>query len=212
MDNADAQPVEDRAFFYQRASVLALITIVYNTLEGVVSIMLGLEDETLALLGFGVDSFVEVISGIGIWHMIRRLRQNAHAEPDAFERQALRITGAAFYMLSAGLLIGVAINVYQGHKPDTTVWGIVVALVSIMTMWLLVRQKLVVGRRLNSPAILADAACTKACMYLSVVLLISSAGYEITGIGGLDSIGAAGIAWFSFSEGKEAFEKAAGLT
>ncbi|MEK7852009.1 MAG: hypothetical protein AAB275_08995, partial [Deltaproteobacteria bacterium] len=60
---------------YQWANTLALITIFYNIGEGLVSVYFGLEDETIALFGFGIDSFVEVISGIGIWHMIRRFKQ-----------------------------------------------------------------------------------------------------------------------------------------
>ena len=79
---------------YKWASVLALITIFYNILEGIVSVYFGLEDETIALFGFGLDSFVEVISGVGIWHMVRRLRQNGNENPDIFEIQALRITGS----------------------------------------------------------------------------------------------------------------------
>jgi divalent metal cation (Fe/Co/Zn/Cd) transporter len=93
----------------------------------------------------------------------------------------------------------------------TTIWGIVVAMISIFTMWALVHYKTKVGRQLNSQAILADANCTKACLYLSVILLLASAGYEITGIGGLDSLGTILIAWFSFKEGREAFEKAKGI-
>ena len=61
---------------YKRAAILALITIVYNIIEGIVSVFFGLEDATIALFGFGLDSFLEVISGIGIWHMIGRLKRN----------------------------------------------------------------------------------------------------------------------------------------
>src|SRR5574340_314276 len=89
--------------FYERASVLALITILYNIVEGVVSVYFGLEDETFALFGFGLDSFVEVASGIGIWHMIRRIRRQAGERPDEFEKNALRVTGTGFFALTAGL-------------------------------------------------------------------------------------------------------------
>jgi hypothetical protein len=207
-----------KARLYKLASALALVTIFYNLLEGLVSVYFGLEDETIALFGFGVDSFVEVISGIGIWHMVRRLRQIGggsnscgNDNPDIFERQALRITGTAFYILTAGLVLTSLINLYTGHKPSTTFWGIVISLISILTMWILIHYKVKVGRELNSSAILADAACTKVCLQLSLVLLLSSLGYELTGIGGMDSIGAIGIAWFSYREGKEAFERASGL-
>jgi divalent metal cation (Fe/Co/Zn/Cd) transporter len=196
---------------YQRAYLLAIITILYNIVEGIVSVSFGLEDETLALLGFGLDSFVEVISGFGILHMVIRIRSDhMNVNQDRFERQALRITGTAFYLLAAGLVVVAAINLIQGHRPETTFWGIVIAVISIMTMWLLIHFKLQVGKALGSEAIIADAHCTRACMYLSFLLLAASLGYELTGIGSLDSIGSAGIAWLAWREGREAFQKAAG--
>ena len=197
---------------YRTASLLALITIWYNIAEGIVSVWLGADDETLSLFGFGLDSFVEVISGVGIWHMVRRLGHGETAERDAFEQRALRITGWAFYILAAGLAFSAAISIVQGHRPVTTVWGIAVALVSIAAMQALIHFKVKVGKELNSSAILADAACTRTCMRLSVVLLLSSAGYAITGIVWLDSIGTLLIAWLSLLEGREALAKARGLS
>jgi len=180
-------------------------------MEGLVSVYFGVKDETLALFGFGLDSFVEVISGIGIWHMINRIRKNVGTNSDSFERQALKITGTAFYILSVGLVVTASINVYQGHKPETTFWGIVISLVSIFTMWSLIHYKVKIGTELGSQAIIADANCTKACLYLSVILLVSSAGYELIGIGGIDSVGAVLIAGFSVKEGRESFQKAKGI-
>jgi len=201
---------ESRMTFYKWATGLALITIFYNLIEGGVSVLFGFEDETIALFGFGLDSFVEVISGIGIWHMIRRMKKHDVREHDRFEKRALRITGGAFYLLAAGLAITSAATLYRGTKPETTLWGVVVSVVSILSMWLLVHYKIKIGKKYNSEALLADAQCTKACMYLSVVLLVSSVGYELTGVGMLDSLGAVGIAFLSFREGREAFEKAKG--
>ncbi len=77
-------------------------------------------------------------------------------------------------------------------------------------MWVLIHYKLQIGRRFNSRALLADAACSKSCLYLSIVLLVASVGYEVTGIDLADSLGAVGIAIFSFKEGREAFDKAKG--
>jgi divalent metal cation (Fe/Co/Zn/Cd) transporter len=198
----------ERIKLFKSAYILALITIIYNLIEGGVSTFFGIEDETLALFGFGIDSFVEVISGIGIWHMLHRIKNRGEEERDDFEKRALKITGSAFYILVAGLLISSAYNIITGHKPETTFWGIVISAISIITMSLLIRYKLNVGRALNSDALIADANCTKTCLYLSIVLLVSSIGYEFIGFGGLDSFGALAIAWFSFKEGKEAFEKA----
>ncbi len=200
--------IQNNSKLYTKASILALITIFYNIAEGAVSVLFGFEDESMSLFGFGLDSFVEVVSGIGIWHMIRRIRQNGGDNPDRFEKRALRITGSAFYVLTAGLAVTAGIDLYRGHKPESAFWGIVVSLVSLVSMWLLIRAKVSIGKQLNSPAILADAACTRACLQLSVVLLLASAGYRLTGVGGLDSLGALAIGVLCFREGREAFEKA----
>ena len=196
---------------HRYANALALFTIFYNLLEGLVSVWMGINDETLALFGFGVDSFIEVISAVGVWHMLRRIRANGGETRDEFEQRALRITGSAFYLLTVGLVVTAGLNLYQQHRPETTLWGIVIALVSISFMWALIHYKVKVGTALNSPAILADAACSRACLHLSLVLLVSSLGYRLTGIGSLDAIGALLIAWLSFKEGREAFDKAKGL-
>lgn len=201
-------PIAERTKLYQWALVLALITIFYNIGEGLVSVFFGLEDESFALFGFGLDSFVEVASGIGIWHMLRRIRKNEGETADHFERTALKVTGSGFYLLTVGLTLTAAVNLYQGHKPETTFWGIVISLISIATMWLLIHYKVKVGKALNSQAILSDAACTRACLQLSVVLLVASVGYEFTGIGGFDAVGTLVIAGLCFREGREAFEKA----
>lgn len=195
---------------YRAAATLAFITIFYNIIEGVVSVWFGAGDEAFTLFGFGLDSFVEVISGAGILHMVRRQMSGRAAGPDLFERRALRITGGAFYILAVGLTATALVNIYQQHRPTTTLWGIIISLVSIVSMWFLIRAKVKVGAALGSPAILADAACTRACLYLSLVLLVASAGYALTGIGYFDSLGTLGIAGFSLKEGSESFRKAKG--
>jgi divalent metal cation (Fe/Co/Zn/Cd) transporter len=193
---------------YAFASALAIITIAYNIVEGVVSVFFGLEDGSMSLFGFGVDSFVEVVSGIGIWHMVQRIRNKGEENLDHFEQTALKITGTGFYILTIGLSITAVVGLYRGHKPDTTFWGIVVSVISIVTMWILIHYKVKVGKQLNSEAILSDAACTRACLQLSIVLLVASVGYEITHIGGIDSVGTFVIAGLCYREGKEALEKA----
>jgi divalent metal cation (Fe/Co/Zn/Cd) transporter len=195
---------------YKRAFYLSLFTIFYNIVEGLVSIALGYSDETLTLFGFGADSFIEVISGIGIAVMIIRIRNNPESAASEFETKALKVTGTAFYMLAATLAAGSVINIIKHHTPETTFWGIVISLVSILVMsWLMISKKKT-GKALNSEPVLADANCTKVCIYMSVVLLVSSLIYEFTGFAYADALGAAGLIYFSISEGKEAFEKARG--
>ena len=191
----------------KKAFILSLITIFYNIVEGIISVYFGTGDETLALLGFGVDSFVEVISGIGIAHMILRMRYSKVRSRDSFEKTALKITGTSFYLLTIGLIIGSVFNIINDIKPTTTIPGIVVASISILTMYWLMSSKLKVGKELKSDAIIADANCTKTCFYLSFILLGASGLYELFNIAYFDIIGSLGIAYFAFSEGKEAFEK-----
>ncbi len=193
---------------YKVAFGLAIFTILYNLAEGLISTFLGFEDESLALFGFGTDSFIEVISGLGIAHMILRIQNNPSIGRDGFERKALRITGTAFYLLVIGLTITSVYHLWTGHQPETTLWGVVISSVSILIMWVLVFWKKKVGRLLASEPILADANCTLVCVYMSVILLVSSGVYELFTIPYIDSFGTLGLAYFAFKEGRECFEKA----
>ncbi len=194
--------------FYRYALWLGLFTVIYNLLEGLVSIFFGIQDETLTLFGFGVDSFIEILSGLGIIVMVLRIRRNPGAPSTPFESAALRVTGTSFYLLSAGLAVTAIYNVISGHKPETSLVGVIIALVSIASMWLLLAGKRKVGHALNSRPILADANCTLVCIYMSLVLLASSLIYRLTGFGLIDSIGALGLIYFSLHEGRESFQKA----
>lgn len=197
--------------YFQYALWLGYFTVFYNLPEGLVSVFFGVQDETLTLFGFGVDSFIEVMSGLGIIAMILRIRRNPDTPRSEFEKTALRITGSSFYLLAAGLLVTAIYNVVTGHKPETTLAGVIISLISIAVMWALVAAKRKVGRALNSAPILADANCTLVCIYMSLVLLVSSLIYELTGFGFMDSLGALGLIYFSANEGRESFEKAKGM-
>ena len=125
-----------------------------------------------------------------------------------FERTALRITGFSFYALVAGLIITSVYNIWTNRNPQTTFFGIIISIISIIVMWALTWGKTKIGKQLNSDAILADANCTKVCIYMSIILLISSGIYEWTHIPYIDSIGTLGLSYFAFKEGQECFEKA----
>jgi divalent metal cation (Fe/Co/Zn/Cd) transporter len=198
----------DTKQLYKIAFGLAIFTIFYNIAEGVVSTFLGFEDESLTLFGFGFDSFIEVISGLGIVHMIVRIKKNPDSKRDDFERTALKVTGYAFYLLVIGLVITSFYNIWIDHKPITTFWGLIISVLSIVVMWILVAWKRKVGNQLSSEPILADANCTMVCIYMSVILLLSSGIYELFQISYIDSIGTLALSYFAFKEGKECFEKA----
>ncbi len=193
---------------FKKVWFLTLFTIFYNIAEGVVSMILGYRDETLALFGFGADSFIEVISASGILIMLVRIKRNNGKSNNEPEILALRITGLAFYLLSAGLFSGIILNLINHHKPETTLWGIIISSVSIISMTWLYRSKLNAGRKLKSQPVIYDANCTKICIYMSLVLLASSLIYELTGFAYADIIGTAGLIYFSASEGVEALNEA----
>jgi divalent metal cation (Fe/Co/Zn/Cd) transporter len=204
LQKADA----DTARLLKIALILSIITIVYNLAEGIVSVIFGYSDETIALFGFGVDSFVEVLSGIGILHMVLRMKRSPVSERDRFERQALIVTGTGFYILTAGLVIGAVLNFVQRVEPSTTIPGVIISAISIATMWALYSYKMKIGRSLASKPIIADAHCTRTCLYLSIILLASSLLYELLKVSYIDIAGGLGIAWFAFREGRESIEKA----
>ena len=128
-----------RLFTY--ALWLAIFTVGYNFIEGLVSVYFGLEDEALTLFGFGLDSFIETISALGIVNMTYRLRKDTSQERSSFEIVALKTTGWSFYALSIALAAGAVIGVIENKAPETTFSGIIISSISILSMWLLVKLK-----------------------------------------------------------------------
>ncbi len=161
----------------------------------------------MTLFGFGADSFIEVFSGLGITHMIIRIQKN-NSNRNNFEKTALKITGFSFYFLVAGLIITSVYNIWTGHNPTTTFTGVVISIISIVVMFSLMLLKRKEGNKLYSEAILADAECTRVCIYMSIILLTCSDIYELFRISYIDSIGTLGLSYFAFKEGRECFEKA----
>jgi len=199
------------AKYYRWAIYLAVFTIVYNIVEGVLAMYFGLEEDTLTLFGFGADSFVETVSALGIMQMVLRIKKDPDSKKGKSEITALKITGWCFYILVVVLVVSSLINLYKGVQPSSTLPGIIISSLSIVIMWVLIRMKIALGNKLNSPALISDAKCNQVCIYMSVVLLISSGLWMLWEIPYVDIIGTAGIIYFSIREGKEAFEKAKGL-
>jgi divalent metal cation (Fe/Co/Zn/Cd) transporter len=193
---------------FKTAYRLAVFTIAYNIIEGLVAVFFGQRDESLTLFGFGIDSFIEVISGVGIAHMISRIQNNPESSRDPFEKTALTVTGVSFYILTVGLCATSIYKLFMGEKPETTLVGVILSVISIAVMLGLMYAKLGVGKKLNSDPIIADAHCTRVCIYLSIVLLVSSGIYELTQIAYVDILGSLALAYLSFTEGRESIEKA----
>lgn len=193
---------------YNLALGLSIFTIIYNIIEGGVAVFTGAQDEALTLFGFGLDSVIEVVSGIGILLMIRRIKQSSASNKSAAEVLALRITGVSFFVLIGVLLLSAGYTLIKNHHPITTRWGVIISVVSIVIMLVLARLKIATGNRLASKPIIADGKCTMVCVYMSVILLASSLLYQYTHLAYIDALGCLGLCYFCYSEGKEALEGA----
>jgi len=159
--------VQRRQELNHRAQRLAWTTIAYNTGEGVIAVLAGLAAGSVALVGFGLDSAIEVLSALAVsWQF------NGKADARDRERAALRLIALSFLALAAYVIVDAVRSLLTGGHADPSPVGIALAVSSLLVMPLLVRAKRGVGRELGSATITADATQTQLCTYLSAVLLV----------------------------------------
>jgi divalent metal cation (Fe/Co/Zn/Cd) transporter len=150
---------------------LSYFTVGYNLLEGIVSVFFGYSGGSLALAGFGLDSFIESISGgIMIWRFKER-KELTHEEEEKIEARAIKLVAMAFYALGIYVLINSVLNLYNHSAPEKSIAGIIIAIVSLVTMPILFVFKHRTGKSIGSKSLIADSRQTLACMVLSVILL-----------------------------------------
>ena len=159
------------------ARYLAILTIVYNLVEGLVSMGFGWADDSMALFGFGADSFIEVGSALLVLWRLGRGGGCAPAAALQRERRATLGIGALFLLLAVGAGLGALFQLAARHHPDTTLPGLIISLASLAFMAWLWRAKLAAAKALDSRALEGDAACSLACIQLSVVLFAGSLLY-----------------------------------
>ena len=161
--------IMERTVVVRRARRLEYFTVAWNALEGLVAVIAGAVAGSICLVGFGIDSFIEVTSGgVLLWRMsvdadVQRRERN--------ERRALKIVGSCFLALAAYITYESAMDLWSKKAPEHSIPGIVLACVSLVVMPLLSRAKRRVGRALGSAAMHADAKQTEFCTYLSGILL-----------------------------------------
>ncbi len=154
----------NQAQWRRRALWLAGLTIAYNLIEGLVSMAFGWSDESIALFGFGADSFIEVASALLVlWQLLD------HGNLQR-ERKATLAIGRLFLFLAAGIGGGAILQLTAQRHPPTTTPGLIISILSLACMAFLWRAKLRVARALDSATLAADAACSLACLQLSAVL------------------------------------------
>jgi divalent metal cation (Fe/Co/Zn/Cd) transporter len=171
--------VSRRPAAVRRGQWLTWATIAYNSLEGLLSVGAGLFAGSIALVGFGLDSFIEVTaSGAAVW----RLHRDADVtHRERAERSALRVIGSSFLALAAYITIDALHSLLTRNEPRGSALGIVIALASLVVMPILARAKRAVARQLDSGALRAEARQTDFCMYLSGLLLIGLASNALFG-------------------------------
>jgi len=193
----------------KRAIQLSWFTIGYNIVEGLVSIYFGLEKDSIALTGFGADSFIEVASAVVVLWRFKGEAGFSTPLAIASERLATRIIGWLFVLLSAGTIAGSAFKLFNHGSPDTTIPGVIISLLSLSFMFYLWSAKKNVARALDSATVEKDADCSLACIKLSVVLLAGSAFYSLTpSLWWVDSAAALVIAVLIGREGLETIRAA----
>ncbi|HZC23715.1 MAG TPA: cation transporter [Candidatus Binatia bacterium] len=153
----------------RRGRSLEYFTIGYNCLEGVLSVIAGLAAGSVSLIGFGLDSFIEVTSATAIVWRLSRDHDSKHRE--AAERCSLRIVGVCFVALAAYIAFESASSLVRQQAPEQTIFGIAIAVVSLIVMPILARAKRKIAADIESSALHADARQTDFCTYLSAILL-----------------------------------------
>lgn len=190
----------------RRGLRLEYLTVGWNVVEGLIAVGAGLAAGSIALIGFGVDSFVETISGLVlIWRL--SIEASGHLDEEAVERverRAERLVGVAFLLLAAYVAFEAVRSLLVQEAPDASPIGIVLTAVSIAVMLWLARAKRRTGEALGSRALIADARQTAACWYLSVVTLSGLALNAAFAWWWADPVAALGIAVLLVREGVEA--------
>ena len=183
----------------RRAQLLAAASVIYNLFEAVIAISAGLVAGSIALVGFGLDSIVEVSSGLII------LWQFRHHLPETRERQALRLMAISFFALAAYVTFESVRALLGGHSPDSSTVGIALAVASLLIMPVLSWAQRRTGRALGSNAVVADSTQTLLCTYLSAVLLVGLLLNATLGWAWADPLAGLVIAAVAVREGREAW-------
>ena len=156
----------------RKALFLSYFTAGYNLLEGAVSVLAGVLAQSTALIGFGLDSFVESLSGgIMVWRF-RKREWSSETEEMKVEKKAIRLVAFTFFVLGAYVLFESGRKLYLHEAALPSLFGIIIAIVSLVVMPVLFWMKYKTGKSLESRSLVADSRQTLACMFLSVALLV----------------------------------------
>lgn len=193
-----ALPCRTRMRLESRARALAWATVGWNVLEGIIAVTAGVAAGSVALIGFGLDSGVEVFAGsVVLWQL--------SGVSEERERRALRLIGISFFALAAYVVVESLRDLAVGGDADESLIGIVLGVVSLVVMPLLAWAKRRTGQALSNPVVVADSMETALCSYLSAILVAGLILNATVGWGWADPVAALGIAALAAHEGLEAW-------
>ena len=194
--------VGDRSRLLKQALIVQWFLVGYNVLEGIIAIGAGIVAGSIALVGFGLDSFIEVTAaGMLVWRLSHR---GSLDEETAKERRALRVVGVTFFLLAAYLLIEAGRTLVLHHAPEASTVGIILSIVSVVVMPVVAFRQRTLARRLDSRALAADAVETFVCTYLSFTLLLGLGFNALLGWWWADPVAALAMLPLIMKEGWEA--------
>jgi cation diffusion facilitator family transporter len=197
-----AQPGNGRAALLRRGLRLEYLSVGWNLVEGAVAIAAGLAAGSVALVGFGVDSFVESTSAsVIIWRIFAERRSADPGRVESIERLAQKLVAASLALLGIYILYESASSLIQREQPDASLPGIILAIASLCVMWWLARSIRKVGEQLHSHSIEADSTQTLACWWMSLFLLAGLGLNMLFGWWWADPLAGVAISGFVFREG-----------
>jgi divalent metal cation (Fe/Co/Zn/Cd) transporter len=182
----------------KRAVRVELFTVGWNVIEAVVALAAGAVAGSVALIGFGLDSLVEVSAAVVVlWQF--------YGIPEEREHRALKLIGGCFFALAAYVALTSLRDLLTQAKPEASIIGIVLTAISLVVMPLLARAKTRIGRDIGSRSLAADSGQTRLCAYLSAVTLVGLAANAALGWWWADPLAALAIAAIAVSEGRKAW-------
>ncbi len=198
----------ERPALLRRALKLEYLTVGWNIVEGIIAIAAAMASGSVALLGFGIDSFVESASGsVMIWRLLaeRNSDEDDEARIEQVERRAQKLVAGSLILLAAYIAWDSITSLLANERPEPSLVGIVLAIASLSVMWWLARQKRRVGVALGSRAMTADAFQTDACFWLSLFLVVGIGANALFGWWWADPLAALGMTLFIAREALEAW-------
>lgn len=195
------------ARLYRKGLFLEYLTVAYNVFEAIASIILGGIASSIALIGFGLDSIIESLSGIVLIWRLRQHGKRSEVDEERIERRAVRFVAITFFILGFYVLVESIRKLVLGEAPEASLPGIIIALVSLIAMPLLSWQKYRTGKQIKSRALMADSKETLACAFLSVALLVGLGANYLFDFWQADPIVGLIIVLFLFREGWEGWKE-----